>query len=1787
MTAWDGKDLGRTIVADSVTIQNVPPVFQGLQTASAGDQIVQLEWLSASDPSPPILYNIYMAESPGGQNFDIPYASTYNTVYDVTPLQNNRAYYFVVRAEDRRGNEDSNLIEKESVPQSESFQPIYEGYMAGLRLPGLYSGGGNFGKPAITDIDNDGDNDILMGQGDGTLTFWENTGTENAPSWNPPYRNYAGIDVNVFSAPTFGDIDNDGDKDLLVGKGDGSLILYPNVGTRNTPGWGLGQENFAEIDVSAYSAPSLGDLDNDGDLDLIVGCFGGTLDFKENLGNGNWGPQLGNYAGVFVGTNSIPFLVDIDGDADLDILVGNGGGSISLMENTGTPDSPAWDNPQEDNWQSILVDTWSAPAVADMNNDNLPDLFVGDRYGRVISYLSGPTGITAESGNFDFIDIGDYSAPAFGDIDNDGDPDLFLGGANGQLFYLENVGNPLAPRWSEPVENFGGIDVGSYSAPCLFDLNGDGFLDLLIGEQEGNVNYYQYDPLNSTFNLIETHLAGIDVGYYSTPCIINNDGVGDLLVGEYGGTLTFCENVGSASSPTWDAPVSNYQGIDVGSYSVPFGTDINHDSFVDLFIGNNEGTLMVYETESSPLWTTAKDFYAGIDVGEGSYPTLADIDGDGDSDLAMGESEGGLNLWRNMTFHLKLKPHNVTVVEGSSVTFKVYDRPAGDFKWEIVNENSGAVLSATDTNEIIYTAGPSRGLGKYDVIEVKDISTPENYFARAHVNVVREEDLVSTGKAIICAGRKGSNDSVWPASNYLSQLAYKTLLLKGFKKTDIYFLSPEVNQDVDENGDATDDIDAESTFSNLKTAISWASGVEDLTIFMVDHGWQEAGEGRFRINEGNENILTSKQLDFLLDNLQTNADTKITLIIDSCNSGSFLPDLIPPTNKARVVVTSCGENEVTYFLLNGLVSFSEVFWNSINSGINLKSAFDLAVDGMNRYQSPKMDDNGDGLYNQGTDGDLALLTEIGRPELGGGDRPQIGSVVSNQVISDETSVTLWASDISAVYPIDKVWAIIVQPNFFYDPEASNPVIDVATLEFQYDNTLDIYHAVLEDVTQTGTYKVIFYARDIYNSVSLPKQVYIHKTEFTEKVILIVGEGRYDDDEEPWENSNFLGNYAYQTFLNRWFGKDDIYYFNPLTNQDVDGNGFEDDVDGPPVFEDIQNRIMNDCLGADKLTFYFIGQGATDSLKLNDTKILSSTQLDSWLDTLQTSNDTEVYVVLESKKSGTFADDLIAPSGKERILITSAAPGYDSYCDAGGIFSFSQFFLGRIYEGDDIRKAFVYGQPAISYITRGRQVPGLSADGNEIMNEKTDGVLAKNKYIGPGFLTGGDDLPTILEVAEDVFLTSGEVTSTVWCSGVFDSDGIKNVTAEIVPPDWPVSSITELPLVFNGSQNRYEETCAQFTEPGDYRILYTAEDGEDNISAEKTGIVYQYTTADIYEVDDTTEEASLIVVDWGESQKHNFHDYGDTDWAWFLALPESSYTINAGTPAITADLVLTLYHESDWSVPYIEVDSGYDGDPESYVLDVTTENQGVYYVNVKNYYPEVYGAGICYELEVNKEYGLENGWAEPQSPTQMLITWTPSENVDLLGYQIFRSLEYNRNYEEISNVVGSVTGYFDEGLSPSTTYYYQIYEIDTRFQKRFLTQPFFNTTFEESLTVDVQITSTTPATSQVLTIGEICNIESMISYLSNEDGLNLLISLWNNTGSFESLPLVPLTNSPAWENYSASFSNILISDNGDVVLKAQVLNDSPTPTVLAEDFKTFPVVTPTPITLSAPFWNKYR
>jgi len=107
-------------------------------------------------------------------------------------------------------------------------------------------------------------------------TFNEQTGTNN------PFNSF---DVGSSSTPSLADIDGDGDLDAVVGASDGTLKYYENTGSATAPSYveQTGTNNpFNGINVSLYSAPTLVDIDGDGDLDAIVGSFYGTLNYFEN-----------------------------------------------------------------------------------------------------------------------------------------------------------------------------------------------------------------------------------------------------------------------------------------------------------------------------------------------------------------------------------------------------------------------------------------------------------------------------------------------------------------------------------------------------------------------------------------------------------------------------------------------------------------------------------------------------------------------------------------------------------------------------------------------------------------------------------------------------------------------------------------------------------------------------------------------------------------------------------------------------------------------------------------------------------------------------------------------------------------------------------------------------------------------------------------------------------------------------------------------------------------------------------------------------------------------------------------------------------------------------------------------------------------------------------------------------------------------------------------------------------------------------------------------------------------
>ena len=497
---------------------------------------------------------------------------------------------------------------------------------------------GYYNWPTFADLDDDGDLDLVVN----ASYYYENTGTGNQPDFTERTGDDNPLDDVRWSSsgpPSFADLDNDGDLDLVVGEDDGALYYYENTGSRSQPGFTArtGTANpLAGIDGGDDSTPTFADLDDDGDLDLVVGEVDGALHYYENTGSRSQ-PDFTGHAGaanplegIYLGYpnegaaryyhNSTPTFTDLDDDGDLDLVVGDNHGTLHYYENTGTRSQPSFierngaANPLDGlDVDDGIVFVWQVP------NDN--------------------------------------SAPTFADLDGDGDPDLVVGEHDGTLHYYENTGtrsylNFIADDFANPM---GGVDVGYFSAPTLADLDGDGDLDLVVGEYGGYLlNYFENTGSRSQPTFTErpvtaNPLADVAMDFYGVPNFVDldDDGDLDLVVTERDGTLNYFENTGTPSQPDFTERTgvdSHFNGIEPHRSKFPVFADLDGDGDPDLLFSAGKGysaEATYYENTGTPsqpnfisrgdswdanigsLWLLDEDFFA-----------FADLDGDGDLDIA-------------------------------------------------------------------------------------------------------------------------------------------------------------------------------------------------------------------------------------------------------------------------------------------------------------------------------------------------------------------------------------------------------------------------------------------------------------------------------------------------------------------------------------------------------------------------------------------------------------------------------------------------------------------------------------------------------------------------------------------------------------------------------------------------------------------------------------------------------------------------------------------------------------------------------------------------------------------------------------------------------------------------------------------------------------------------------------------------------------------------------------------------------------------------------------------------
>ncbi len=396
------------------------------------------------------------------------------------------------------------------------------------------------------------------------------------------------------------DLDADNDKDLLLGDVDyPNIIQLINGGTPDSA-YIISQDtafpsNDLPVDLVSFPAMCYVDVNNDHKNDLIVSPFDPSLDKSRNFENillysntgANNDPHLVFQRNDFLqfdmidfGAGAYPVFFDFNKDGLMDIVVSN----------FGYLDSSYYD-------AAMALQCVYRSQLALMKNEGSntnPGFRLITRNYEGISSLK----ITA-------------AYPAFGDLDGDGDEDMLLGNSKGSVHYFENIAGP-----GNPVDfilnelNFQGIDVGEYSTPRLVDLNKDNLIDLVCGKKDGKLSYYRNDGTlqNPVFTLQTESLGGVDVTdnqypyfAYSVPCFFKESNEFRLFVGNVAGHLHYYKDIGNNLNGDFTLDNNNYLWLYEGIRSSVAVHDLNGDGYQDMMMGNYSGGLGYYKGVDPPM----------------------------------------------------------------------------------------------------------------------------------------------------------------------------------------------------------------------------------------------------------------------------------------------------------------------------------------------------------------------------------------------------------------------------------------------------------------------------------------------------------------------------------------------------------------------------------------------------------------------------------------------------------------------------------------------------------------------------------------------------------------------------------------------------------------------------------------------------------------------------------------------------------------------------------------------------------------------------------------------------------------------------------------------------------------------------------------------------------------------------------------------------------------------------------------------------------------------------------
>jgi hypothetical protein len=507
------------------------------------------------------------------------------------------------------------------------------------------------------------------------------------------------IQVNPYGAPAFTDVDGDGDMDILTFNFSGNTVEYHQNRILETSGNCAGMQFKKDSCVFGLFATK----PTCGDIRLNTGCFG-----QRPAGGGDLAGDPDAVPARIQHVGSQLCALDLDGDNDKDLLVGDIGCSLlNRLTNGGSAQSAVitqadtlFPSPS----QYVKVDVFPSAYPVDANLDGKTDLVISPtffnnytdgfvhntRQGAHLyvnqSTTSVPSYILAERDFLqrDAIELGEEASPAFADVDADGDMDLFVGHLGrkqgGQLqssiYFFRNIGTILEPRYDLETSDFLGLSEWMVKRirPVIEDFNGDGAIDFGWMSSPGTIPtdstrlrfLLNQNPAGQPFSfpaLSQTRLFPLNFNLYDCPVFtdIDGDGLRDMLVGKYSGRIQYWRQ--TQPWPNWQYQLGNANYGNIAR--APFATnpvlalaDADQNGQLDLVVGDFTGQIKIYRdfrqqpftqftADSTTFFNTILNLKLSHSWSNYVSPALADLNGDGFPEMVIGQAGGGLGLLVN------------------------------------------------------------------------------------------------------------------------------------------------------------------------------------------------------------------------------------------------------------------------------------------------------------------------------------------------------------------------------------------------------------------------------------------------------------------------------------------------------------------------------------------------------------------------------------------------------------------------------------------------------------------------------------------------------------------------------------------------------------------------------------------------------------------------------------------------------------------------------------------------------------------------------------------------------------------------------------------------------------------------------------------------------------------------------------------------------------------------------------------------------------------------------------